>query len=246
MWNYDKLYKKNLLFLPNNINENFNLFNTNSDESFFNYYSEDEKSVENIDYIIDLFSKDFNIKFLYKINLSNKFFFSINKFFDFNLIDFYNYKNQLESYKNVMAINSVYEYRFANSSFKSMNEFILTIFKTFLENFIYFDDLYKNINYSIVLNVYEEVKKNYFFKDIYNINNINNKKTYLYFLKSTNRLFNICIYFFKFNYLLNLIEDEKRENLLRIDVFSRFYDIFENKQLFYLLKKIEKKKFYKK
>ncbi len=84
--------------------------------------------MKKFNYIVDLFFKDFNIKLLCKLNKSNHFFFSINKFFDFNLIDFYNLKNKLESYKDVMAIKSVYEYRFANSSFKSMEEFILTIF----------------------------------------------------------------------------------------------------------------------
>jgi hypothetical protein len=169
-----------MLFLPSNINNYFNLFNINKDEPFFNFNKKDEK---NESFLLNLFFKDFNIKFLHKLNISENFTSSINKFFNFNLIDFYNYKNRLESYKDVMAIKSVYEYRFANSSFKSMDEFIITIFKTSLENFIYFDDLYKNFNYSIVLNIFKKVENNFFFKDIYNIYNLQNFKNYLQFLK---------------------------------------------------------------
>ena len=242
IWNYDKLYKKYILFPPSNINNYFNLLNLKKDASFFNFNKKDEK---NETYLWNLFFKDFNIKFLYKINSSNYFYFSINKFFNFNLIDFYNYKNRLESYKDVMAIKSVYEYRFANSSFKTMDEFASTIFKTSLENFIYFDDLYKDFNYSVVLNIYKKIENKFFFKDFYNIYNKKNLKKNLQFLKFLSRLVKIRIYFFKFFLLLNLIEEEKRENLLRIDVFSRFYYIFEEKKLFNLIDKIKRKKFYK-
>ena len=62
-----------------------------------------------------------------------------------------------------MAVKSVYEYRFANSSFKTMEEFMLTIFKTPLENHIYFDELYKNFNYVILLNIFSQFEKKYFF-----------------------------------------------------------------------------------
>jgi len=138
-------------------------------EPFFSFYN--KKYNKNLNPIIDLFSKNLNIKFLYKLNQSDKFFFSINKFFDFNLIDFYNYKNRLESYKDVMAIKSAYEYRFANSSFKTMDEFIITIFKTPLENFLYFDELYKNFNYTIIFNIFKNFEQNFFFKDFFNIKN---------------------------------------------------------------------------
>jgi hypothetical protein len=97
-----------------------------------------------------------------------------------------------------MAIKSVYEYRFANSSFKTMDEFILTIFRTFLENSIYFDDLYKNFNHSIVLNIYKTIVNNYFLKDIYNINY---NKNFIQFLKFLSRVFKLRIYFFKFKFL---------------------------------------------
>jgi hypothetical protein len=239
LFNYDKLYKKFLLFPPNNINNDFNLYNIKRFEPFFNFYNNKYNNKESI---IALFLKNLNIKFLYKLNKSDHFFFSINKFFNFNLIDFYNYKNRLESYKDVMAIKSAYEYRFANSSFKTIDEFILTIFKTPLENFIYFDDLYKNLNYSIVLNIFQNFEKNYFFKDFFNIKNRYIWTKYLHFLRFFSRLFKLRIYFFKFNFLWDLIEYEKRENLLRIDVFSRFYSIFENKRLFYLVDKLKRKK----
>jgi hypothetical protein len=242
LWNYDKLYKKYVLFPPSNINNYFNLVNIKKEASFFNFNKKEEK---NENYFWNLFFKDFNIKFLYKLNASNNFFFSINKFFNFNLIDFFNYKNRLESYKDVMAIKSVYEYRFANSSFKTMDEFASTIFKTSLENFIYFDDLYKNFNYSVVLNLYKKIENNFFFKDFYNIHNKKKLKKDSQFLKFFSRLVKIRIYFFKFFLLWNLIEEEKRENLLRIDVFSRFYDIFEEKKLFSLIDKIKRKNFYK-
>jgi len=130
--------------------------------------------MKNLNYIADLFFKDFNIKLLCKLSKSNHFFFSINKFFDFNLIDFYNLKNRFESYKDVMAIKSVYEYRFANSSFKTMDEFMLTIFKTPLDNYLYFDELYKNINYTIVFNIFKLFDKKYFFEDFFLIKNKKN------------------------------------------------------------------------
>ena len=171
MYDYDKLYKKYLLFPPNNINNDFNLYNIIRIEPFFNFYK--KKKDNNMNSILNLFFKNFNIKFLYKLKKSNYFFNSINKFFDFNLIDFYNLKNRLESYKDVMAIKSVYEYRFANSSFKTMDEFMLTIFKTSLENYLYFDELYRNLNYSIIFNIFKDFEKNYIFKDFFNINNNN-------------------------------------------------------------------------
>jgi hypothetical protein len=190
-----------MLFLPSNINDDFNFFNMNDVESFYSFYNKNKEDEENNDYISNLLSKDFNIKFLYKLNKSKNLFFSINKFFDFNLIDFYNYRNRLESYKNVMAINSVYEYRFSNSSFKTIEEFILTIFKTPLDYLIYFDDLYKNLNYNIVSNIYKKVENNFFFKDIYNINSKRTYKYYLNFLRFFSRLFKMRVYFFKFDYL---------------------------------------------
>jgi hypothetical protein len=168
MFDYDKLYKKTLLFAPNNINNDFNLYNTTRVEPFFNFYQKKNKNV-----IINLFLKNFNIKFLHKLNKSDHFYFSINKFFDFNLIDFYNLKNRLESYKDVMAIKSAYEYRFANSSFKTMDEFMLTIFRTSLENYLYFDELFKNFNYIIVFSIFKDFEKKYFLQDFFNINSNN-------------------------------------------------------------------------
>jgi hypothetical protein len=244
MFDYDKLYKKYLLFPPENLNNDFNLYNIERVEPFFNFYNKNYN--KNIDYVSSLLLKDFNIRFLYKLNKSKQFFFSINKFFDFNLIDFYNLKNRLESYKDVMAIKSVYEYRFSNSSFKTMDEFMLTIFKTPLENYIYFDDLYKNLNYTIIFNILKNLEKKYFFQDFFNINNKKSLKKYSLFLLFFSRLFKSRIYFFKFYYLWNLIENEENENLLKIDVFSKFYDIFEEKKIFFLVHKLKRKNFYKK
>jgi hypothetical protein len=62
-------------------------------------------------------------------------------------------------------------------------------------------------------------------------------------LRFFSRLFKMRVYFFKFDYLWNLIEDEKRENLLRIDVFSRFYEILEDKRFLYLIQKFRRKNF---
>ena len=245
MWNYDKLYKQYLLFPPNNINDDLNLFNLDKNLNHFfsfNYKNSNKK----INYIINFFIKDFNIKFLYKLNSSNNFFSSINKFFNFNLIDFYNIKNKIESYKNVMAVKSVYEYRFANSSFKTMEEFMLTIFKTPLENLIYFDDLYKNFNYIILSNIFSKFEKNFFFENFFNINKKKFSKFYLHFVRFFSKLFKIRIYFFQFGLLWDLIKREKNENLLKIKVFQKFYEFFENKKLFLLLKQIKRKNFNKK
>jgi len=150
---------------------------------------------------MNYFFKDFNIKFLYKLKNSDRFFFSINKFFNFNLIDLYNYKNKVESYKDVMSIKSVYEYRFANSSFKTMEEFMFTIFKTPLENYIYFDDFYKNINYLILLNIFNKIEKIFFFEDFFNINNKVYYKFLYQFLRFFGKLIKIRIYFFQFGLL---------------------------------------------
>lgn len=145
-----------------------------------------------------------------------------------------------------MSINSVYEYRYANSSFKTMEEFMLTIFKTPLENYLYFNDLYKELSYNIVFNIFNNMEKEYFFKDFFNFYNNKSLKKYSFFLKYFSRLFKTRIYFLKFNYLFNLIKNEEAENLLRIDVFSRFYNIFENIKIFYLIHKFKRKNFYKK
>jgi hypothetical protein len=197
-----------------------------------------------LEYYSKLFIKDFNIKFLYKINYSEKFFDSINKFFDFNLIHFYNYKNRLDSYKDVMAIKSVYQYRFANSSFKTMDEFMSTIFKTSLENYIYFNDTYKNYSYNILSNILIEVEKKNFLGNFFNYNNIE-VNTCFNLYKFFNRLFKIYIYVFKFSPFINMIYNEVSENLFKIDVFSRFFRIFEKKQLFHRIDKIKKRKFYR-
>ena len=246
MWDYDKLYKKLKLFPPNNINADLNLFNIARFEPLYSFHRRKLNADENYNYIINSFAQDFNIKLLHKLNKSNHFFSSINKFYDFNLIDFYNIKNRMESYKDVMAIKSVYEYRFANSSFKTMDEFMLTIFKTPLENYLYFEDSYKNFSYNIIFNIFKNVERNYFFKNFFHFYNKNSIAFFSNFLKFFGRLFKIRTYFFHFGLLWNFLKNEASENLLRIDVFSRFYDIFENKKIFFLAQKIKKKMFYKK
>lgn len=243
MWNYDKLYKKILFLMKNDMNRKLDLFDIKRFEPFFNYYY--RRNNFDSSYMIDLFFKDFNVRFLYKLKYSDPFFFSINKFFFFNLMDFSNMKNILESYKNVMATESVYEYRFANSAFKTMEEFILTIFKSPLENVIFFNEFYKESSYNIIHNIYKNIEKKYFFKDFFNFNKKKYWKHYFLFFKYFNRIFKIRIYFFKFNYLWDLIENEKGENLFKINVFSKFYDIFENKKIFKLLHKFKRKHFYK-
>jgi hypothetical protein len=100
-----------------------------------------------------------------------------------------------------MAVKSVYEYRFANSSFKTIEEFMLTIFKTPLENYIYFDDLYKNFNYTILYNMFSQFEKNFFFENFFNVNEKKFLKFYLQFLRFFSRLFKIRIYFFHFGLL---------------------------------------------
>jgi hypothetical protein len=70
-------------------------------------------------------------------------------------------------------------------------------------------------------------------------------KHYFFIFRLFNRIFRTRIYFFKFNYLWDLIENEKGENLFKINVFSKFYNIFENKKIFKLLHKFKRKHFYK-
>jgi hypothetical protein len=196
---YDQLFKRFLLASNNNINSNYDFFNIERFEPYFNFYN--NQAVAAKDFILDSMFKDYNIRFLYKLRTSNHFYFSINKFFYFNLIDLYNLKNKLESYKDVMAIDSVYEYRFANSSFKTMEEFMLAIFKTPLENYYYFNESYKNISYNIISNIFIKNQKDFFFKDFVNIYNNKFLKIYTFFLRSFCRLFKLRTYFFKFNYL---------------------------------------------
>jgi hypothetical protein len=229
--------------LNNNINNNFNFINVDRIEPFYNYYYRRNKI--NLNYFIELFFKDFNVKFLYKINHSNDLFYSINKFFDFNLMNFNNFKNRFDSYKDVMAIKSVYQYRFANSSFKTMDEFMLTIFKTPLENYLYFNEAYKNYSYDIIFNIFIELEKIFFFKDLFNNNNNRYKKSYSNIYKYFNKLFKIYIYFLKFNPFIDLINDEINENLLKIDVFSRFFYKFKKNRLFYRIHKVKKRRFYR-
>jgi hypothetical protein len=237
------LFKKYLL-LKNNLSSDLNLFDIERVEPFFNFGN--KKNQKMLDYLSNKFLKNFNFKFLYKLQHSDHFFYSINKFFDFNLIDFYNLKNRLDSYKDVMLIKSVYEYRFANSSFKNMDEFMVTIFKTPLENYIYFNELYKGFSYNIIYDIFLEFEKKFFFFNFYNNNNILYIKNYSNFFRFFNRLFKIYIYFFKFYHLWDLIKNEESENLLKIDVFSKFYDRFEEKKFFFLVKKLRRKNFNKK
>jgi len=243
LWHYDQLFNKYLL-LKNNINSDLNLFDIERVEPFFNFGNKKNKKMLN--YLSNLFLKDFNFKFLYKLKNSDHFFYSINKFFDFNLIDFYNLKNRLDSYKDVMLIKSVYVYRFANSSFKNMDEFMLTIFKTPLENYIYFNELYKGFSYNIIYNIFLKFEKNFFFFNFFNNKNMLYIKNYSNFFRFFNRLFKIYIYFFKFYYFWDLIKNEESENLLKIDVFSKFYEKFEEKKFFFLVKKLRRKNFNKK
>lgn len=78
MWNYDKLYKQYLLFPPNNINDDLNLFNLKNLNHFFSFSY--KKINKRIYYIITSFIKDFNIKFLYKLKNSDNFFFLLINF----------------------------------------------------------------------------------------------------------------------------------------------------------------------
>jgi len=57
MYDYDKLYKKYLLFPPNNINNDFNLYNIIRIEPFFNFYK--KKKDNNMNSILNLFFKNF-------------------------------------------------------------------------------------------------------------------------------------------------------------------------------------------
>jgi hypothetical protein len=176
-----------LLLYRNDINNNFTLFNIERIEPFFNFYNRRNNKYSN--YVINFFLKDLNVKLLYKINFSKSLFFSINKFYNFNLIEFYNFKNRLDSYKNVMLIDSVYEYRFANSSFKTMDEFIVTIFKTPLENYLFFNDLYKQFSYNIVYKMIKGIEEFFFFQDFNNLNNQKYFKNLTIPFKYFNRLF---------------------------------------------------------
>jgi hypothetical protein len=240
IWDYDKLYKKLLLLYRVDLNNNFNFLNVNKFEPFLNVYCKKNK---NLKYIMDLFLKNYDVKFLYKIKSSEAFFYSINKFFNFNLINFYNLKSRLDSYKHVMSIDSVYEYRFANSSFKTMDEFMVTIFKTPLENYMFYNDFYKELSYDIVFKNLMDINRNFFFQD-FNNNKLNYKFFFL-LLKYCSKLFKTRIFFFKFNLLQHLMVNDKAENLLKIDVFSKFYNIFEKKNIFNLIFKLKQKHFHK-
>ena len=85
------------------------------------------------------------------------------------------------------------------------------------------------------------MKKNIFFENFFNINEKKFLKFYLHFVRFFSRLFKIRIYYFQFGLLWDLIKAEKNENLLKIKVFQKFYEFFENKKLFLLLKQIKKK-----
>jgi hypothetical protein len=143
-----------------------------------------------------------------------------------------------------MAIKSVYEYRFANSSFKTMDEFMSSIFKTSLENYIYFNDAHKNSSYNILSNILIKIEKKNFLVNLYDFNNIE-VKNYYELYKFFNRLFKISLYIFKFNPFLKLMNNEIKENLLKIDAFSKLFYKFKRKRLFYRVNKISKKNFYK-
>jgi hypothetical protein len=143
-----------------------------------------------------------------------------------------------------MSIKSVYEYRFANSAFKTMDEFMSAIFKTSLENYIYFNDAYKNSSYNILFNILSEIEKKNFLSNLFDFHNVE-VNNYSDIYKFFNKLFKISIYFFKFNPFINLINNETRENLLKIDVFSRLFYKLKKKKLFYRINKIRKIKFYK-
>lgn len=245
MWEYNQLFNRGLLFIKKtNINDILNLWDLERFEPFFNFFN--NKNKKNTNFIFSSFFSDFNIKFLYKLKKTDEFYYSINKFFDFNLIDFYNKKNKYDCYKDVMKIESVYQYRFANSSFMTMDEFMIAIFKTPLENYIYFDKIYKNYSYNIISEIYKKVENNFFFFDLFNITNIKRVENYSSFLKLFTRVFKLNIFFFKFNYIFNLMLDEDNERLLKVDVFSEFYDLFEEKKFFFLTKKLKKNFFFKK
>jgi hypothetical protein len=52
-------------------------------------------------------------------------------------------------------------------------------------------------------------------------------------------------YFFKFNYLWKLMRDEETENILKINIYSNFFDYFERKRMFIMLQKFKRLHFYK-
>lgn len=245
MWEFNQLFNRGLFFIKKtNINDILNLWDLDRFEPFFNFFNNKDK--ENTRFIFNSFFRDFNIKVLYKLKKVDQFYYSINKFFDFNLIDFYNRKNRYDCYKDVMKIESVYQYRFANSSFMTMDEFMISIFKTPLENYIYFDKIYKNYSFNILIEIYRKIERNFFFFDLINIDNISRVKNYSSFLKNFSRVFKIKIFTYKFNFLWNLIPHEENERLLKVDIFSEFYDLFEKKKFFFLIKKFNQKNFYKK
>lgn len=244
MWEFDYLFKRSFFFIKkNNMNHNLNLWNIERLDNFFNFFY--KKDNFNNKHIINNYLNNFNIKFLKKIKESNKFFYSIDKFFYFNLLDFYNEKNRYEGYKDVMKIESVYQYRFANSSFRTMDEFMIAIFKTPMENYVYFDKVYRDCSYAVVFEIYKKMEKNFFWMDLFHINNIHYAQLFEKILKYSTRVFKIKIFFFKFNYLWKLFRNEDADNILKIDIFSEFYDIFEEKKFFFLIKKLKKKHFYK-
>ena len=231
IWNYDKLLKTEFFLKGNNLNEDSNLFKANRIEPFFNFY--DRKNKKNLKWNLNLFFRNFNIRFLYKLENSRSFYTLIQKFFFFNLIDIYDLKNKLESYKEVMAIKSVYEYRFANNSFRTMEEFLSMVFQTPLENFLFFNEFYKNLNYIVIFNIFTQMDKNYFFFDLFNSYNKKYLKNYLNLIKFFTRLFKVSNYFFKNDYLFYPMKNDENENLLKIEVFSKYYEKLEKKKFFF-------------
>lgn len=237
---FDKLYKNSSLSLKKNFNKNFNLFSSKNIGLFFNcLYKNVPKK------IFSAFFKDMNVKFLYKLNSSSSFLTVIGKFFDFNLMDFYNLKNKFDSYKHVMRIESVYAYKFANNAFKTIDEFVFTIFKTPYEVHWYFNIIYKEYSFNIVYNIFVKMEKFFFLFDLFNSNNGNYIRSYSNIYRFFNKLSRIYMYTFNYLPFQNLMKNEVDENILKRSFLERFYKILSKKQLFYRIQKVKKRKFHR-
>lgn len=243
MRNFDKFYKNSSLSLESNFNKSFNLFSVNHLGLFFNCFYKRNKEISRK--IFSFFFKNLNIQFLDKLNSSSYFFGVINKFFDFNLVDFYNLRNKLDSYKYVMRIESVYAYKFSNNAFKTIDEFILTIFKTPHEVYLYFNSIYKEYSFSVVYDMFIKIERFFFLSDLFNNGNSSYVRNYSNIYRFFNKLSRIYIYAFNYLPFQNLIKNEANENLLKTSFLVRFYKTFFNKQLLYRVNKIKKRKFYR-
>jgi hypothetical protein len=194
LWAYKKLLGKNSLSVESDIINKFNFTNIRRIEPFSGFFNRRDNN--NSDFVSNLILKDFNIRLFLQLKNSKTLLNLMNKFFNFNLIEFSNLKYYIEGYSEVMAIKSVYEYRFSNSSFKNINDFMSSIFKTKVENILFFEENFKIFNYDIIFNIYKGIEKVFFFKDLFNCNNLYYKFNSSSF-KFFNKLFDIYIYVFE-------------------------------------------------